>query len=137
MNKITSMMTNLLAELIGTFYTNLLWRWCSCLSVLLKDTKAQGSGWLVICIVGNSSYGSCGYVVGRISGAHINPAVTIALAVAGEFPWKDVFPYILGQFIGASLGAIATYLHYLPHWERTESKEEKTCCILYCTCNRK
>ena len=118
------MMTNLLAELIGTFI--LIYFGAGVVaSVLLKDTKAQGSGWLVICIAWATAVTVAIYAVGRISGAHINPAVTIALAVAGEFPWKDVFPYIVGQFIGASLGAAATYIHYLPHWERTESKEDK------------
>jgi len=124
------MMTNLIAELIGTFI--LIYFGAGVVaSVLLKDTKAQGSGWLVICIAWATAVTIAIYVVGRISGAHINPAVTIGLAVAGEFPWKDVAPYIIGQFLGAALGAVATYLHYLPHWERTESKEEKL--AVFCT----
>ena len=124
------MMTNLVAELIGTFI--LIYFGAGVVaSVLLKDTKAQGSGWLVICIAWATAVTVAIYAVGRISGAHINPAVTLGLAIAGEFPWKDVIPYITGQFLGASIGAIATYLHYLPHWEITESKEEKL--AVFCT----
>lgn len=62
---------------------------------------------------------------GGESGAHINPAVTIALATIGKFPWADVPLYIIGQFIGAFLGAVIVWLHYLPHWEATEDKGAK------------
>ena len=57
---------------------------------------------------------------GQFSGAHLNPAVTIALAVAGKFSWSLVPSYILAQFIGAMLGAFLVYLAYLPHWKETK-----------------
>lgn len=60
------------------------------------------------------------YAVGRISGAHINPAVTIALATAADFPVAQVVPYIIAQMLGAIVGAVLVYVHYLPHWEETE-----------------
>lgn len=52
------------------------------------------------------------YVSGGVSGAHLNPAVTLGQAVTGRFPWKKVLPYIVAQFIGAFLGAAAVYLVY-------------------------
>jgi glycerol uptake facilitator protein len=60
------------------------------------------------------------YAVGSISGAHINPAVTIGLASIGAFPWSDVPMYVTAQMIGAFLGAVVVWLHYLPHWKATE-----------------
>jgi len=52
------------------------------------------------------------YVSGGVSGAHLNPAVTVALAFKRDFPWKKVFPFIIAQMIGAFLGAAAVYLIY-------------------------
>lgn len=60
------------------------------------------------------------YVVGAISGAHINPAVTIGLAAFAGFPWADVPGYIIAQFLGAFVGGIIVWLAYLPHWRPTE-----------------
>lgn len=60
-----------------------------------------------------------------ISGAHLNPAVTLGLAFVGDFPWKEVPSYILGQMIGAFLGAVLVFLHYLPHWKETEDQGAK------------
>ena len=68
--------------------------------------------------------------VGTISGAHINPAVTLGLAVSGEFNeqfrgWSDVPYYFSGQLLGAMLGSVMVYFHYLPHWEKTTESEKK------------
>ena len=65
------------------------------------------------------------YAVGRISGAHLNPAVTLALATIGSFPWADVPGYIAAQMIGAILGAVLVWLMYLPHWRVTEDQGAK------------
>ena len=65
------------------------------------------------------------YAVGQISGAHINPAVTVSLAVAGKFPWAGVPLYIVAQMIGAIIGATLVYLQYLPHWKETEDPATK------------
>jgi glycerol uptake facilitator protein len=59
------------------------------------------------------------YAVGRISGAHLNPAVTVALAAIGSFPWAEVPGYLAAQMIGAMLGAGLVWLMYLPHWAVT------------------
>ena len=65
------------------------------------------------------------YAVGSISGAHLNPALTIGLAFKGAFPWSDVPGYIVAQMIGAIIGAVIVYLHYLPHWKETEDPGTK------------
>src|SRR5690625_7937703 len=59
------------------------------------------------------------YAVGEISGAHLNPAVTIGFAVIGDFPWKDVPKYIIAQVIGATLGAVIVFYGYIAHFYKT------------------
>ncbi len=93
--------------------------------VLLKKSKAENSGWIVITIGWGLAVAIPVYAVGRISGAHINPAVTIALAVAGKFPWSEVPKYIGGQMAGGFLGAVLVWLTYLPHWSETEDAQRK------------
>jgi len=66
------------------------------------------------------------YAVGGISGAHLNPAVTLGFAVVGEFPWSEVPMYILAQMIGAFIGATIVFFQYLPHWKKTKDQ----CAIL-------
>lgn len=65
------------------------------------------------------------YAVGPISGAHLNPALTVGMALLGTFPWADVPAYIAAQFLGAMAGAALVYLHYLPHWKLTEDAGAK------------
>lgn len=60
---------------------------------------------------------------GGVSGAHINPAMTIAQAVNGLFPWSDVLPYIVAQLLGALLGQLIVYITYYPHYKETEDAE--------------
>lgn len=88
--------------------------------VLLKDSKAENAGWVVITAGWGLAVAIAVYAVGGISGAHINPAVTIALAVSGGFEWAMVPGYIVAQLIGAIVGAAIVYLHYLPHWGLTD-----------------
>jgi glycerol uptake facilitator protein len=88
--------------------------------VLLRESKAENSGWIVITFGWGLAVAVAVYAVGRISGAHINPAVTIALASIGQFDWADVPGYLIAQFLGAFVGAALVYLHYLPHWGATE-----------------
>jgi glycerol uptake facilitator protein len=93
--------------------------------VVLNKTKAHNSGWIVITLGWGLAVAMAAYAVGGISGAHLNPALTIGLAIAGNFPWADVPMYVLAQVIGAFLGAIVVWLHYLPHWKVTESSADK------------
>ena len=65
------------------------------------------------------------YAVGRFSGAHLNPAITVALWAAGDFEAGLVVGYILAQFTGAFAGAVLVWLHYLPHWKITDSPSTK------------
>lgn len=88
--------------------------------VLLKDSKAENSGWIVITFAWGLAVAMAVYAVGRISGAHINPAVTIGLASIGAFPWSQVPGYIISQVAGGFFGGVLVWLHYLPHWKETE-----------------
>lgn len=106
------------AELIGTLILVLLGDGVVA-AVLLARSKAQNGGWIVITTGWAFAVAVAVYAVGRISGAHLNPAVTIGLAAAGAFPWSDVPRYIVAQFIGAFFGAVLVWLAYLPHWKET------------------
>ena len=66
-----------------------------------------------------------GVYAGKFSGAHINPAVTIGLLSAGEIQFINAIYYIIGQSIGAFIACVIVYLHYLPHWSKTEDKSVK------------
>jgi glycerol uptake facilitator protein len=87
--------------------------------VLLRNSKAENSGWIVITFGWAMAVAIAVYSVGAISGAHINPAVTIGLASIGAFEWAMVPGYIIAQFLGAFVGAVLVWLAYLPHWEET------------------
>ena len=93
--------------------------------VMLNKTKAQNSGWIVITAGWAMGVVVAVYAVGRISGAHLNPAITLGLAMVGKFAWSDVPRYIGAQFIGAFLGAVIVWLAYLAHWSETESQASK------------
>ena len=88
--------------------------------VLLARSKAQNSGWIVITLGWGLAVMVAIYVAGPISGAHLNPAVTLGLASIGATPWNEVPVYLAGEFLGAFLGAVIVYYHYLPHWGLTE-----------------
>lgn len=107
------------AELIGTAILILLGDGVVA-AVLLAQSKAQNSGWIVITFGWGLAVAVAVYAVGRFSGAHINPAVTLALASIGSVDWADVPIYILGQFVGAFIGAVLVWLTYLLHWRETE-----------------
>ena len=71
------------------------------------------------------------YSVGSVSGAHLNPAVTIGLASIGTFPWASVPGYVAAQVAGGFLGAVIVWLAYMPHWEATADPEAKL--AVFCT----
>ncbi|MFB7640635.1 MIP/aquaporin family protein [Peribacillus butanolivorans] len=91
----------------------------------LKGSYAKDAGWIVITIAWGLAVTMGVFAVGSISGAHLNPAVTVALAINGDFPWADVPGYIVAQMIGAIIGATLVFLHYLPHWKATEDPGTK------------
>ncbi len=123
-------MSTFMAELIGTAILILLGDGVVA-GVLLNKSKSQNSGWIVITVGWGLAVTLAVYAVGRISGAHLNPAVTIGLASIGSFPWADVPMYILAQMIGAIIGATLVWLMYLPHWAETEDKGAKL--GIFCT----
>jgi glycerol uptake facilitator protein len=88
-------------------------------SVLLKKTKSEGAGWLTVVLGWGLAVTMGIYAVGRISGAHLNPAVTIGLMVDGSFSSDLVAGYIAAQFAGAFAGAVLVWLFFLPHWKET------------------
>jgi glycerol uptake facilitator protein len=99
--------------------------------VLLRGSKSENSGWIVITLGWGLAVAVAVYTVGRVSGAHINPAVTLGLASIGEFSWSMVPGYVAAQFAGAFVGASLVYLHYLPHWRITDDPGLKL--AVFCT----
>src|SRR5918911_943372 len=112
------LMQSLLAEAVGTLILVLLGDGVVA-NVLLSRTKGQNSGWIVITVGWGVAVATAVYAVGRISGAHLNPAVTIGLAAIGSFPWTEVPGYIAAQMLGAFAGAVLVWIVYLPHWRAT------------------
>ena len=113
-----------MAELIGTAILVLLGDGVVA-NVVLKKSKGFNSGWMVIASGWAFAVAIPVYMFGSVSGAHFNPAVTIALAVTGAFPWNQVPMYILAQLIGAFIGATLVLLSYYNHFEATEDKSTK------------
>jgi glycerol uptake facilitator protein len=100
-------------------------------NVLLAKSKGQGSGWIVITTGWALAVFFGVAVVARVSGAHLNPAVTLGLAVSGLFPWGSVAGYVVAQVLGAFAGAVVVWLAYLPHWKLTADGELKR--AVFCT----
>jgi len=123
-------MNTFLAELVGTMFLVLLGDGVVA-AVVLAKSKAENSGWMVITTGWAMAVAMGVYVAGRISGGHINPAVTLGLAVIGKFPWHDVPKYLAAQFLGAFLGAVIVWLAYLAHWSVTEDQGKKL--AVFCT----
>ncbi|HVT73642.1 MAG TPA: MIP/aquaporin family protein [Lacunisphaera sp.] len=117
-----------LAEMIGTALLILFGNGVVA-NVVLARTKGNGGGWIVITAGWAFAVAIAVYAVGRISGAHLNPAVTLALAGIGGFDWQMVPGYLLAQTAGAALGAALVYLAYLPHWAPTEDPGAKLACF--------
>lgn len=123
-------MSPFLAEMVGTAMLLLLGDGVVA-NVLLKGTKGENSGWIVITMGWAFAVFVGVFAVAAFSGAHINPAVTIGLAAAGKFAWTDVPLYLLAQFIGGAIGALLMWLHYRPHFLVTENTDLKL--AAFCT----
>lgn len=123
-------MSPFLGELFGTMILILLGNGVVA-GVLLNKSKAQNAGWIVI-TTGWAFAVMAGVFVAQATGsaaAHINPAVTIAAIVQGGLAPGDGVMYIIGQFIGAFIGAVLVWLHYMPHWAATSEKDLKLACF--------
>lgn len=123
-------MIELFGELLGTFILIVLGNGVVA-NVNLDKTHSQGAGWIVI----TAGWGMAVFVAvlatADLSGAHINPAVTLGLAFSGLFEWAKVAPFILAQMLGAMLGALTVYIFFKNHFDTTETPGVKKSC--FCT----
>lgn len=117
-------MSPFIAEIIGTMLLIILGDGVVA-NVVLHQSKGQNSGWIVITTGWALAVAFAVYCVGAISGAHLNPAVTLGLASIGKFDWALVPAYIAAQMIGAFLGGVVVWLAYLPHWDVTKDQGAK------------
>lgn len=125
-----SLLTKCLFEFLGTFILILLGNGV-CANCSLNQSKAKGGGWVVICFAWGLAV-MCGvFVSGPVSGAHLNPAVSVGLALADSFSWSYVLPYTLAQMLGAVLGAMLTYAFFKDHFDATDDPAGKL--TVFCT----
>ncbi|MCY4001573.1 MAG: aquaporin family protein [Bacteroidetes bacterium] len=115
-------MSPFLAEFIGTGILLLLGNGVVA-NVILQQTKGHGAGWITISLGWGVSVFVAVFIVANYSGAHINPAVTLGLALAGTFDWSLVPLYLTAQFLGGALGAFLVYLFYWNHFQVTEDTD--------------
>ncbi len=94
-------------------------------STVLKKSKGENGGWVVITIGWGLAVLLGVFIAGPYSGAHLNPAVTLGLAAAGTFGWGQVVPYIVAQMLGGIFGAILVYLFYKDHFDATDDPATK------------
>ena len=102
--------------------------------VLLNRSKAQNSGWIVITTAWAFAVFVGVIIAGPLSGAHLNPAVTLGLALNGAIGWDLAVVYWAAEMLGAFLGAVLVFLHYYPHWAETEDADLKL--AVFCTGRR-
>lgn len=121
-------MSILVAEILGTMLLILLGNGIVA-NVVLKGTKGNGSGWIEITTAWALAVFVGVVVAGPYSGAHLNPAVTVGLAVAGKISWAIVPEYIAGEMIGAMLGAFLVWVFYKDHFKITDDEEGKLACF--------
>lgn len=117
-------------EIIGTFLLLLLGNGVVA-NVLLNRSKGQNSGWIVITFGWAIAVFVGVFVAAKASGAHLNPAVTLALAYLHKIKWEDVPQYMGGQMIGAMLGSVAVWASYRLHFNVTEDVDLKR--AVFCT----
>lgn len=121
-------MTPFIAEILGTMVMILLGNGVVA-NVNLKGTIGNNSGWIVV----TSAWAFAVFVgvtiAGPVSGAHLNPVVTLGLALIGKFSWDLVPTYILGEMIGAMLGAFLVWLSHKDHFAATEDEGAKLACF--------
>ncbi len=126
----TSLFTKCLFEFVGTMVMILLGDGV-CSACTLNKTKAQGAGWIVITLGWGFAVMAGVFIAGPYSGAHLNPAVTVGLALAGRFSWYAVLPYIAAQMLGGFVGAVLMYAVYTDHFAATSDNPDG---MLGCFC---
>ncbi|KRL05434.1 MIP/aquaporin family protein [Liquorilactobacillus oeni] len=111
-------------ELLGTAVLIIFGVGCGA-GVNLKKTYAHAQNWTFISLAWGLAVTFGVYVAGHFgSQGHLNPAVTIGFAAFGFFPWSEVLPYLLGQFIGAFIGAAIVVVQYYPHFKDTKTAKD-------------
>jgi len=98
-------------------------------NVVLAKTKGHDSGWIVISFGWAIAVFIGVFASAAVSGAHLNPAVTISLAAIGDFPWADVPGYIAAQLTGACIGQVLVWLNYKQHFDATENADQQLACF--------
>lgn len=123
-------MSSYTAELIGTMMLILFGNGVVA-NVLLARTKGHDAGWIVIAAGWGIAVFIGAFCANEFSGAHINPAVTVAMVLGGNLGLIDAVGYIVAQFIGAMIGAVLVYLFYRAHFDVTDNADAKLAC--FCT----
>ena len=119
-----TLLTKCIFEFIGTLVLILLGDGVCCATSLNKS-KAQGAGWIVITLGWGLAVMGGVFIAGPYSGAHLNPAVTLGFAIAGQFDWCAVLPYIAAQMLGGFAGAVLVYIFYKDHFDATDDQATK------------
>lgn len=117
-------MTTFVAELVGTALMIVIGNGVVA-NVVLPKTKGHGGGLLAICFGWGLAVFVAVYATASVSGAHLNSAVTIALAAAGKFSWNDVPMYLAAQLLGAMLGAFLVWASYREHFNACDDASLK------------
>ncbi|MES2774057.1 MAG: MIP/aquaporin family protein [Bacteroidota bacterium] len=123
-------MSPYVSELVGTAILILLGNGVVA-NVVLNKTKGQNGGWIVITFGWAMAVFVGVFIAGSSSGAHLNPAVTVALAVGGKFAWETVPVYIAAQFAGAMIGSLLVWLAYKQHFDTSTDADGKL--AVFCT----
>ncbi len=126
-----TLFTKCVFEFLGTLVLVLLGDGV-CAGCTLEKSKAKNAGWIVITLAWGFAV-MCGvFIAGPYSGAHLNPAVTLGLAIAGNFAWSGVLPYIIAQMAGGFVGALLVYVFYYDHFKATTQNPDGLLTI-FCT----
>ena len=125
-----TLLSECLFEFLGTMVLLLLGDGVvACIS--LNKSKGQGAGWVVATLAWGFAVMVGVFIAGPFTGAHLNPAVSLGLAIAGQFEWSKVAAYSVAQILGGMCGSILMYLFYKDHFDATEDADTKLSC--FCT----
>ena len=119
-----TLLTKCIFEFLGTMVLILLGDGV-CAATSLNKSKAQGAGWVVITLGWGFAVMVGVFISGSISGAHLNPAVSIGCALAGTMDWSAVPGYVIAQMLGGFTGALMVWLFYKDHYDATEDPDTK------------
>lgn len=113
-------MQNYILEFLGTLILVLMGDGV-CAATTLNKSKAQSAGWTVVAL-GWGFAVMCGVFVAHDSGAHLNPAVSLAMCLTGSMAWSDLLPYVVAQMAGGFCGAVLVWLFYIDHFRATADR---------------